>query len=85
MGYLGTTPTHHSQGNPMYKVEIHPPGKSFPPNGTAGVHARTTATTMAVPALARTRSLFFDPPADGTYQVRVADARGAAATRTPIA
>src|SRR4029079_2933270 len=32
VGYLATTPTHHAQGSPMYKVEAHPPGKSFPPN-----------------------------------------------------
>ena len=31
-GFLGTTPTHHPQGQPMYKVSIHPPGTTFPPN-----------------------------------------------------
>ena len=38
-GFLGTTPTHHSQGTPMYKVEVHPPGTTFPPNGLPLVHA----------------------------------------------
>ena len=33
MGFLGTTPAHHPQGQPMYKVAIHPPGTTFPPNG----------------------------------------------------
>ncbi len=32
-GHLDTTPTHHYMGEPMYKVEIHPPGPTFPPNG----------------------------------------------------
>ena len=32
-GYLGTTPTFHPMGQPMYKVSIHPPGTTFPPNG----------------------------------------------------
>src|SRR6185312_5762930 len=33
LGYLETTPTHHSMGTPMYKVSLHPPGTTFPPNG----------------------------------------------------
>ncbi len=33
VGYLGTTPTFHAQDSPMFKVAIHPPGTSFPPNG----------------------------------------------------
>ena len=33
VGFLGTTPAHHSLGSPMYKVEVHPPGTTFPPNG----------------------------------------------------
>src|SRR5262249_28833886 len=33
VAYLGTTPTHIPQGVPMYKVTIHPPGTTFPPNG----------------------------------------------------
>src|SRR5262249_43387642 len=33
VGFLDTTPTHHPMGEPMYKVAIHPPGTTFPPNG----------------------------------------------------
>src|SRR5207244_579023 len=32
LGFLDTTPTHLSMGMPMYKVEMHPPGTTFPPN-----------------------------------------------------
>src|SRR5262249_51361282 len=32
-GFLGTTPLQHAQGSPLYKVEFHPPGSTFPPNG----------------------------------------------------
>ena len=39
LGYLGTTPTHHPLGEPMYKVTIHPPGTTFPPNGLPVVDA----------------------------------------------
>src|SRR5262249_37479367 len=33
IGYLDTTPTHHANGTPMYKVSLHPPESTFPPNG----------------------------------------------------
>src|SRR5262249_19712324 len=33
VAFLDTTPTHHAMGVPMYKVAIHPPGTTFPPNG----------------------------------------------------
>ena len=33
LGWLETTPEQHPQGQPMYKVEIHPPGTVFPPSG----------------------------------------------------
>src|SRR5262249_21255591 len=33
VGFLDTTPGHHPMGAPVYKVEIHPPGTTFPPNG----------------------------------------------------
>ena len=76
VGFLGTTPTHHSFGEPMYKVEIHPPGKTFPPNGMP-VFNLTCRNDDAGPGYGKDSRLFFDPPADGTYQVRVSDARGA--------
>ncbi|MEW4569756.1 c-type cytochrome domain-containing protein [Tautonia sp. JC769] len=72
--YLGTTPEQHPQDQPIDKVEIHPPGTTFPPGGAAPVtlvHRNDDAT-----GLGKDASLRFDPPHDGTYLIRVGDARG---------
>lgn len=74
--FFGTTPTHHSFGESMYKVELHPPGSSFPPNGLP-TFALTYRNDDGGPGYGKDSRLFFDPPADGSYQVRVTDARGA--------
>jgi hypothetical protein len=75
VGYLGTTPTHHSLGTPMYKVSVHPPGTAFPPNGlplvTVSYHNDDGG-----PGYGKDSRLVFDPPADGEYRVRVGDSRG---------
>ncbi|MFQ3593710.1 MAG: hypothetical protein SNJ82_11085 [Gemmataceae bacterium] len=72
--YLGTTPTHQSQGTPMYKVTVHPPGTTFPPNGMPVVTLYWRNDDG--PGLDRDSRLHFEPPADGTYRVRVRDTRG---------
>src|SRR6185369_5360467 len=74
-GYLDTTPTHEPMGAPMYRVEIHPPGATFPPNGYPNftIYYRNDD---GGPGYGKDARLFFDPPADGEYQVRVGDARG---------
>lgn len=77
VGYLGTTPTHHSQGSPMYKVEIHPPGRTFPPNGLP-VFPIVYRNDDGGAGFGKDSYLMFEAPADGTYQVRVSDARGSA-------
>jgi WD40 repeat protein len=75
-GFLGTTPAHHSQGSPVYKVEIHPPSASFPPNGLPQftLHYRNDDGGAG---FGKDALLLFDVPADGTYQARVTDASGA--------
>jgi WD40 repeat protein len=75
LAYLGTTPAHHSLGTPMYKVAIHPPGRTFPPNGfpVVSLYYRNDD---GGPGYGKDSRLFFDPPADGEYQVRVGDSRG---------
>lgn len=75
LGYLGTTPTHHYLGNVMYKVEIHPPGSTFPPNGMP-VFPIAWRNDDGGPGFGKDSMLLFNPPADGTYQVRVSDSRG---------
>jgi WD40 repeat protein len=75
VGFLDTTPAHHSMGTPMYRVETHPPGSSFPPNGLPQftLYYRNDD---GGPGYGKDSRLFFNAPADGTYQVRVTDARG---------
>jgi hypothetical protein len=75
LGYLGTTPTHLSMGTPMYKVSIHPPGTTFPPNGFPVV-TLYYRNDDGGPGFGRDSQLTFDPPADGEYLVRVGDSRG---------
>ncbi|MCS6863980.1 MAG: WD40 repeat domain-containing protein [Gemmataceae bacterium] len=76
VGFLGTTPVQHSMGEPMYKVEIHPPRQHFPPNGMP-VFTLYYRNDDGGPGFGKDSYLLFDPPADGTYQVRISDARGA--------
>ncbi len=75
LGFFGTTPTHHPQGQPMYKVSLHPPGTTFPPNGlpVTTLHYRNDD---GGPGYGKDSRLFFEPPADGEYAVRIGDARG---------
>lgn len=75
-GFLGTTPTHHAMNTPMYKVEIHPPGSTFPPNGLP-VFPIAYRNDDGGDGFGSDSMLEFDAPADGAYQVKVADARGA--------
>jgi hypothetical protein len=75
LGFLGTTPTHLSMGQPMYKVSIHPPGTKFPPNGLPVV-TLFWRNDDGGPGFGKDSRLVFDPPADGTYQVRIGDSRG---------
>jgi hypothetical protein len=73
--YLGTSPVHHPNGQPMYKVSIHPPGTTFPPNGLPVV-TLYHRNDDGGPGFGKDSRLVFDPPADGDYQVRIGDARG---------
>jgi WD40 repeat protein len=75
VGYLDTTPTHHSLGTPVYKVAIHPPGTTFPPNGLP-VITLNYRNDDGGPGYGKDSRITFDPPADGEYLVRVSDSRG---------
>jgi WD40 repeat protein len=75
LGFLGTTPTHHSNGAPMYRVSIHPPGTTFPPNGFPVV-TLYYRNDDGGPGYGKDSRLTFDPLADGDYQVRIGDSRG---------
>jgi WD domain, G-beta repeat len=75
VGFLDTTPIQHALGSPMYKVSIHPPGSTFPPNGMP-VFSIPYRNDDGGPGYGKDSRLFFDPPADGEYRVRIRDARG---------
>jgi hypothetical protein len=74
--FLGTSPVQHAQGSPMYKVEIHPPGREFPPNGLP-VFPIPYRNDDGGAGYGKDAALTFKAPADGLYQVRVSDSRGA--------
>lgn len=76
VGFLDTTPIAHAQNAPMYKVEVHPPGRTFPPNGMP-VFDLPYRNDDGGPGYGKDARVIFDPPADGVYQARVTDARGA--------
>ena len=75
IGFLDTTPGHHPIGAPIYKVEIHPRGTTFPPNGLPVFHLNYRNDDGG-PGYGKDSRIFFDPPADGEYTVRLSDARG---------
>ncbi len=80
LGYLGTTPSFVIQGTPLYKVSIHPPGTTFPPNGMP-VTTLYWRNDDGGPGLGKDSRLVFDPPTDGEYLVRITDARGEGSAR----
>ncbi|WP_020474986.1 WD40 repeat domain-containing protein [Zavarzinella formosa] len=74
-GQLDTTTGHHPMGAPVYKVEIHPPGTSFPPNGMP-VFRLAYRNDDGGALYGKDSHITFDPPADGEYRVRIGDSRG---------
>jgi WD40 repeat protein len=75
MGMLDTTPTHQPQGTPIYKVSLHPPGSTFPPNGMP-VFTVPYENDDGGPQYGKDSRLFFDAPGDAEYIARVSDVRG---------
>jgi WD40 repeat protein len=73
--YFDTTPTYHSEGTPAYKVQVLPPGATTSPNGLPAVPLYFRNDDGG-PGYDKDSRVIFDPPADGPYRVRVADARG---------
>lgn len=73
--FLDTTATHHAFNANMYKVEVHPPDADLPPNGMPVVRL-DYRNDDGGPGYGKDAKLFFTPPTDGNYRVRVSDARG---------
>ena len=75
LGFLDTTPRFHSIGTPMYQVQIHPPGKMFPPNGYPTVQL-DYRNDDGGPGYGKDSRVVFDAPADAAYLVRSGDSSG---------
>jgi hypothetical protein len=81
IAFLETTPEHHPLAQPIYKVELHPPGATFPPGGVPPV-TLFYRNDDGGPGYGKDSKLTFDPPADGDYVVRVSDARSLGSSRS---
>ncbi len=75
VGYLGTNPEYHSIGTKVYRVEVHPAGSKFSPNGMPLTHL-LYENDDGGPLYGRDSYLMFTPPSDGDYIVRITDSRG---------
>ena len=75
LAFLDTTNEGHALGRPVYKVEVHPPGATFSPNGLPlfTLHYRNDD---GGPMWGKDSRLAFTAPKAGTYYVRLSDARG---------
>lgn len=74
VAYLGTSPEAHALDQPVYKVQIHPPGSQFAPNGLPLV--RLYARNDDGAGIGKDSYLEFTAPADGEYVLRLRDVRG---------
>ncbi len=75
LGFFGTTPEYHTNGSMAYKVEVHPAGSTFSPNGMPLTHL-FYKNDDGGPLYGRDSYIEFTPPADGDYLVRLTDVRG---------
>ena len=73
---LDTSARNHSVGEAVYKVEIHPPGTRFEPNGMPASQIDYVNDDGGPRFGGRDSRLHFEAPADGTYFVRLRDVRG---------
>lgn len=75
LGYFDTTPEAHAIDTPAYKVQVYPPGKTFPPNGLP-VTTLYYRNDDGGPLYGKDSRLSFTAPADGEYLIKLADTRG---------
>lgn len=74
LGYEDTTPEAHALDDPVYKVELHPAGAEFPPNGMP-VFRFNMRNDDGGPGYGKDSRVTFTAPADGTYYAKVFDVR----------
>jgi hypothetical protein len=77
LSYEGTSGEGHALNRPIYKVEIHPPGTTFSPNGLPTFEL-AYGNDDGGPFYGKDPYVLFTAPAAGEYLVRVRDARGVA-------
>jgi hypothetical protein len=75
LSYQDTSPEGHALNQPVYKVDVHPPGTTFSPNGLP-LFDLTFMNDDGGPVYGKDSYLTFTPPADGEYVVRLRDSRG---------
>jgi hypothetical protein len=75
IAYFDTTTEAHAIDKPAYKVQLHPPGTKFTPNGLPIVHLYYQNDDGG-PGYGKDSVVHFNAPADGEYQVRIHDVRG---------
>jgi len=74
LAYLDTTPEAHAMDQPVYKVQIYPPGAKFAPNGLPVAHL-PFRNDDGGPGYGKDSLLHFTAPADGDYIIRLRDVR----------
>ena len=75
LAFFDTTTEAHAIDSAAYKVQIHPPGTKFSPNGLPIAHLYYRNDDGG-PGYGRDSVLHFTAPADGDYIVRIRDAEG---------
>lgn len=80
IGLFDTTPAGVAQETPVYKVQVHPPGSRFSPNGMPVFHLYYRNDDGG-PLYGKDSRVMFRAPADGEYVVRLGDIRGTGSDR----
>ena len=73
--YFGTTAEAHAIDSNMYKVQVHPAGSKFTPNGLP-LARLYYANDDGGPGYGKDSILQFTAPSDGEYQLKLRDVRG---------
>ena len=75
LAYFDTSTEAHAVDKPIYKVQIHPPGTKFTPNGLPLVHLYYQNDDGG-PGYGKDSLLHFTAPAEGDYLIHIKDVRG---------
>jgi hypothetical protein len=76
IAYFDTSTEAHPVDQPLYKVQIHPPGTKFTPNGLPLVRLYYQNDDGG-PGYGKDSLIHFTAPADGDYLIHIKDAEGA--------